>query len=127
MSNDFNIFKPEDFEAFDNLNWWDKKNPLSGFIEGTVNRILNERGKRGYGFIPVDDNSIFSVLLKEKFSKDTHEALVFLRPIEEEEKECDHNLAKEYNRIAKIQNVVIAGPDLKLFEHCHECGEKLNG
>jgi len=102
----FELFKPEDFSG---------ENLLRD-IASIANRILNERGKRG--FTNEQDGYICSgIFYKQEDAADTksHEALVFLRPIEKEK--CN-------SRWHILKDLDWGGLNV-LTSNCPECGEVL--
>ena len=78
----FEIFKLEDF----------KEKIMTQDIVNIANSIINERGKRGFTFLDEGPDACENVTVSRYTKLDTHEALVFLRPIEDEKEECNHLL-----------------------------------
>ena len=112
---DFEIFKAEDFID-------------SSYVEGAVaiakraNRILNERAS-GKGYTDLDEGYLDSYsdkILSVKCANHTHEALVFLRPIEE-----DCGCLRAVKTFTEL-NEVMPGVKMKyLVSFCPDCGKDL--
>jgi hypothetical protein len=109
MSKPFEIFTEEDF--------------TQGFSSHRIllakkcNRILQERGQVGY--TTQDKESYMTLISPYKRSHDTHEALVFLRPIEEEV-ECDFPHDKPLVGVYKGEGLSVHTPNF-----CPKCGKDL--
>jgi len=74
-SNKFEIFKPEDFVTAEDI----------ADIANQANKLLKERGQSGYMCIDnTDDSIVCSSVTKVNHPVDTHQALVFLREIDDE-------------------------------------------
>ena len=89
-----------------------------------LNQLLRDNSKTGFAQIGEGHhNFVCSTVSREVGMLDTHEAVVFLRPIEEEKAECEHELKREM-----ITNDTSGRNLLLTFDNdfCPKCGEKLN-
>ena len=104
----FEIFKAEHFDLIDGKEGIRLDDLQQKNIAWEANRTLNAIGKRGYT-VKVHSGNICHTIFEKIGDKDTHEALVFLRPIEEE---CDHKATwEEFSRLR--------------FVECPKCGDKI--
>lgn len=99
----FEIFKPEDF-----LHMLEHYNVRQ--CAATCNNILSEKGKRGFtNLVQVVNNTICLEVTENNKNRDTHEALVFLRPIEIECEMC----------------VLLSAFKSCRVNYCSDCGAKI--
>ena len=90
-----------------------------------VIEFLNEKSQKGFTY-PLDheDKMCASIGTRVDPPSDTHEAFVFLREIEEEKVECDHEM---YRTKTLPGDMVKFGDRLEtqFNNFCPECGEEL--
>lgn len=89
-----------------------------------ANRLINERFKKGYTSLDDDDDDdICDTISPKKMFCDTHEALVLLRPIEEEKPECDHFINMGWGKFKQVGQYDFK---VKIIEgECPKCGVNL--
>lgn len=90
-----------------------------------LNRLLNEKARKGTTFVNGAKGGICAAIVTDLDGMDTHEAAVFLRPIEEEKAGCDHRLTRPTSGMPK--NIITVLIDFKEdgWISCPKCGEKL--
>ena len=119
----FEIFKADDFIQYCELK------THAFLIADEANRILNEIGKRGFTSLSrlKGDKTICIGITKDRYKdaaldvNDTHEALLFLRPIEDEKEECNHLL---FCHVMKVSEDITSYKDFT-NTFCPKCGDKL--
>ena len=87
---DFEFITKGELQLAGNWNFEDDQSQTN--LYGLINQLLNENAQKGFTSISGTGSFLCKAVCQDvghKISKDTHEAFVFLRPIEEEKPECD--------------------------------------
>jgi len=124
IEKDLEKLKMKAFEFITSEEWENLREtfPLvrgKGVARHSVNKLLNEKKKNGW--CQYSEDSFYTMNIKGPSSLDTHNAFIFVSPIEEEVVECGH--VYQIATCSTGQNETIYKWQTAMF--CPKCGKKL--
>lgn len=90
-----------------------------------INKLLNEKAGKGCCRVGTIDFICGDIPKNAVRKSDTHEAFVFLRPIEEERPECKCRKLLEF--VESMEKTGVDDPRSHLVNFCPDCGNNLKG
>jgi len=116
------LFKPEHFKQFVNINGPIGEPTLADTIADVANHALPEMFTEGYVDYVNKDGCPSGITLSE-YGYDTHRILYHLEEIKEEEPECACVKLKPFIKVLKDVGIDC---DKYFIDECFKCGTKLN-